>query len=72
MRTLPHEPGRRHDCPMRSPRWRRATFREIQDSIGGTPELESPYFLEVLTLEESLRSADGIKLLDVSTGVRCT
>jgi hypothetical protein len=38
-------------------------FREIQDSIHSPPELESPHLLEVLTLEEKPRTADGIKLL---------
>jgi hypothetical protein len=37
-------------------------FREILHSIGGAPELEGPYLLEVLTLEEKLRTTDDIKL----------
>jgi hypothetical protein len=37
-------------------------IRQPDDSIGGTPELEGPHLLEVLTLEKEMRSADGINL----------
>jgi hypothetical protein len=38
-------------------------FRQLHDSIGGTPELESPHLLEILALEKEMRSADPVYLL---------
>jgi len=36
---------------------------QVKDGIGGTPELEGSYLLEILTLEKQLRTTDGIKLM---------
>jgi hypothetical protein len=38
-------------------------FRQFNDSIGGTPELEGPHLLEILTLEKKMRTADVVYLL---------
>jgi len=38
-------------------------IRQVEYGIGGTPELEGTYLLEILTLEKQTRTTDGIKLM---------
>jgi hypothetical protein len=37
-------------------------IRQLYDSIGGAPELESPHLLKILTLEKKMRSTDPVYL----------
>jgi hypothetical protein len=37
-------------------------FSQVHDSIGGSPEFESPHLLKIFALEEKAGTADGIEL----------
>jgi hypothetical protein len=38
-------------------------FRQLNDSIGGAPELEGPHLLKIFALEKKMRPANAVQLM---------